>query len=135
MKLSPHPGAVLGVDPRAERDQRVDEAEVVESLGAQLARDAAHLVQALPDRVRYAAEGLRCQRRVAIRCSLGLDRHGSERLPDLVVELLRDTQPLGLLRSERRAGGVAPGALQPVEHGVERIREGSTFRAGRISPG
>ena len=77
LELAPDAKAALGVDPRAERDQRVDEAEVVERLRTQLARDAAHLVQAVTDGVGHAAQGLRRQRRVAVRRPLGLDRHRS----------------------------------------------------------
>ena len=128
LELSRDARAVLGVDARAERDQRVDEAEVVERLGTQLAGDPAHLVQALPDGVRHAAQGLRRQRRVAVRRPLGLDRHRGQRLPDLVVELPRDPQPLALLCGECRARGFAPGALEPVEHGVERFRQGLALR-------
>ena len=51
-------------DARAEGNQGVDESQVVERLGAQLACDPADLVQAFPDGVRDATKLARRQRRL-----------------------------------------------------------------------
>ena len=59
LKVALDAQAALLVDPRAERDQRVDQPEVVERLGTQLARDPAHLVEALADAVRDPRKLLR----------------------------------------------------------------------------
>ena len=75
------------------------------------------------------------QRRIAVRGPLGLDRDRGQGLADLVVELTRDAQPLGLLGSERCPRRLAPGALQSVEHRVERGREGLALGAARIDAG
>ena len=50
----------------------------------------------------------RRQLRVPVRGALGLDRHRREGLPDLVVELARHPQPLGLLCGERGARRLVP---------------------------
>ena len=52
-----------------------------------------------------------------------LEQDGGQRLADLVVQLLRDAQALGLVRRQHAAGGLALLALQPCEHLVERRRE------------
>ena len=58
------------------------------------------------------------------------EQHGGQLLADLVVELLRDPQPLGLLSFEHPPGGLATFGLQPVEHLVEGQRELARFRGG-----
>ena len=48
-----------------------------------------------------------------------LQHDPGQRLPDAVVELLRDPQPLALLRGQRAAHAVAALGLEPLEHLVE----------------
>ena len=111
-------------DAGAQRDQRVHETEIVERLRAQLARDPTYLVEAFADRMGDdGPERLRGLLGVPFGGSLCLDRHRGERLPDFVVQLARHPQALRLLGGERRPRGVVAGALQPVEHPVERVDE------------
>ena len=49
-----------------------------------------------------------------------LQDDAGQRLPDAVVELLRDAQPLALLRGERAGDAVAALGLEALEHLVER---------------
>ena len=50
-ELTQHPHGALTLHAQAQRDQRVDEPQVVERLRAQLAGDAANVVEAAVDRV------------------------------------------------------------------------------------
>ena len=52
-----------------------------------------------------------------------LQHDAGQRLADAVVELLRDAQPLALLRGQRAADAVAALGLEPLEHLVEGGRE------------
>jgi len=52
-----------------------------------------------------------------------LQQHRGQRLPDLVVQLLRDAQPLRLVRREDAARGLLPLLLEPGKHLVERQRQ------------
>jgi hypothetical protein len=135
LQLSSHLWPILGADACAERDQRVHEAEVVERLRSQLAGDASYLVETLSDRVGDPAQGVRRKLGIAVRGPLGLDGHGSECLPNLVVELPRDPQPLGLLCGERGARRLMASALKPVEHGVEGTCHGLALSAARVYSG
>jgi hypothetical protein len=122
---------LLRADARAERDQRVDKAEIVERLRPQLARDAAHLVEAVADRVGDAGQLLLRELWIAVGRSFGQQHDRGESLPDLVVQLAGDSRPLGLLRGERRPRRLAPGGLEPVEHRVEGVDErGALGRTG-----
>src|SRR5688572_25829930 len=102
-----------------ERRERALEAQILERLGPQPARDAADLLRAvtcgLAQLVELIAElvGDRGGQ------TLDLKHHAGQRLADLVVELARDPTPLALLHEQRATCTVAPLELQPVEHLVE----------------
>ena len=102
-----------------ELGQRADEAEVLEHLRPQLLRDPAHLLERLPDRLLRLVDVAACSAsRLGERVEL--EQHAGQHLADLVVQAARDPQPLGLLRRERAPAALAPLALEPVEHLVER---------------
>ena len=111
---------VLG-DALAEHEQRARQPEVVERLRPQPAGDPAHLLEA-------AARGLLRLQDARRGHGVGhvagdaaeLQHDAGQRLADAVVELLRDPQPLALLRRERAADAVAPLGLEALEHLVER---------------
>ena len=110
---------VVGRGRGAQRAQRALQAEVVEHLGAQLASDAAHVVEAAA----HGFAGGRELRRVVLAGAAGrvleLEDDAGEDLADLVVELARDPLALGLLREERFAPALAALVLEPVQHVVE----------------
>jgi len=56
--------------------------------------------------------------RLAFRAGQG-EQHRGQALADLVVQLLGDSQPLGLLRLERAARALAPFVLEAFDHLVE----------------
>ena len=99
----------------AQRAQRALQAEVVEHLGAQLAGDAAHVVEA----VAHGLAGRDELGGVVLAGARGrvleLEHDAGEDLADLVVQLARDPLALGLL------GRAAPGARS----------RGARSRAGR----
>ena len=75
--------------PRAERNQRVDQAQFVECLRPELARDASDVLEALLDHLCQLGEV------VALRAALpgsvlGAKRDRRQRLADLVVQLACD---------------------------------------------
>ena len=104
----------------AQRDQGVDETQIVERFRAQLAGDSANLVEAVADGIGDASELRRRRRGIARGGALGLERDGREGLPDLVVELPRDSKPFRLLGGQRSSGRFMARPLQAVEHRVER---------------
>ena len=111
--------AVLG-QLGAERDERGAQAEVVERLRAQPPHELADL---LDGRARRRLE--RAQRRAQLVGRRALERlelehDAGQRLADLVVQLARHPPALLLLGVERAPRAVAPLALEPVEHVVER---------------
>ena len=94
--------------------------EIVERLGAQPARDLAHLLEALAHRLARLLD-LAAHRRLRVeRRPLELQDDRGQRLADLVVQLARDPRALTLLRRQRPPRAVAPLALQPLDHLVER---------------
>ena len=114
----------------AQHRQGADESEVVERLGAELERDPADVLEAranafLDDR------DLVVERRL----HAGPDPSEAEQdrrqlLPDLVMQLLRDPQPFGLLAREHTPGGIAPLGLEPGEHLVDGERKLTRFDGG-----
>ena len=58
------------------------------------------------------------------------EQHRGQLLADLVVQLQRDAQPLGLLGLEHPAGGLAPLGLQAGQHLVEGERQLARLRGG-----
>ena len=120
-----HVDGELGVlrDAFAEHEQRARQPEVVERLRPQPARDPAHLLEAAACgllRLDHAGTG---QVVDVARHAAELQHDARQALPDAVVELLRDPQPLALLRGERAADAVAALGLEPLEHLVEGRRE------------
>ena len=112
----------------AERDQGVDQAEVVECLGSQPARDAAHVVDALPGRLCDLLERRLAVRGRGVGCALGLHCHRGQLLPELVVQLARDARTLLFLGGQCPADATAPLLLEAIEHAVERLGEGRHLR-------
>ena len=95
----------------AQDGERALEPEVVKRLGSQLDRDPPHVLEASANRALNLSDVVTQARRDA-----GLDPREPEQdrgqlLPDLVVQLLCDPQPLGLLR--RRAPCRSPPAAPP----------------------
>src|ERR671915_971595 len=99
-----------------ERDERGDETEIVEGLGAKLACDPADVVKARPRRLLGFAELVLQVGGGLLRQSTELEHYRRQRLTDLVVELLGDALPLGLLRLERVPAALVPLQLEAVEH-------------------
>jgi transposase len=120
LEAAPHREAGMGGELGGQRGEGADKAEVVQHAGAQAARDAAHLVQALPSRflrvAQICAQGLGSQ----VTRPLELEQDRGQALAYLVVQLLGDAAPLSLLCRQRACGAGAPLRLQPVEHLVER---------------
>ena len=114
--------AVVGGRRGAQRAQRALQAEVVEHLGAQLAGDAAHVVEAAAHGLAGRGELRRVGLAGPLRRVLELEHDAGEDLADLVVQLARDPLALGLLGQQRLAPALAPLALEPVEHVVEGRR-------------
>ena len=121
-ELAQHPHRALALHPQAERDQRVDQPQIVQRLRAQLAGDAADVVEAAVDRIDDLAQRLSLCGQLA-GGAFGAQGDGGQRLADLVVQLAGDAQPLGLLGGERTVGAVAPLGLDAVEHRVEGARQ------------
>ena len=111
----------LAADARAERDQRVDQPEIVERLGAQLAADPMDVVEAPQDGLRRSRSTPRPAATACSRRTLGAQGDGGQRLTNLVVQLARDPRPLALLRGKRPPAALAPLVLEPIEHRVERL--------------
>ena len=63
---------------------------------------------------------------------LAAQQQPGQQLADLVVQLARDAAALGLLRRQRTPAALAPLALEPVEHVVERLGQRRHLLAGRI---
>ena len=103
--LDVHVDLELGVlgDALAEHAQRARQAEVVERLRPQHARDPAHLLEAAAGRLLRLQHALARRLGHVARDAAELQHDAGQRLPDAVVELLRDAQPLALLRGQRAA--------------------------------
>ena len=69
--------------------------------GPQVARDRAHLLERRPRRLARLADPLRRLPGDARLRAVELQQHRGQRLPDLVVQLARDPQPLVLLSAQR----------------------------------
>jgi hypothetical protein len=114
--------AVLGEAGR-ERDQRAAQAELVERLRAQAARDVPQLLGA------FARELLDVgDRRVELGRrrppqAVELQDDPGQRLSELVVQLAREPAPLALLRGQRARRALPALKLEPVEHLVERVEQ------------
>ena len=93
--LAPHPHL---------RAQRGDEPVVVERRRAQLAREAEQLVHRLRREALGLGELLGELGRRALGGRREAQRHGRQRLVDLVVQVARDARALGLLRAQDRRG-------------------------------
>ena len=120
---------MLDLHPRATTElgcqlgERAAEAQLVEQLRTQLARDPAHLLE-------HPAHDL-LQLRELVPTIIGdrvheggePEQHPGQTLSDLVVQSLRDAESLRLLRLERAPAARHPLMLQPVEHLVERRDE------------
>ena len=111
----------LGVlrDPLAEDAQRARQAEVVERLRPQHARDPAHLLEAVARGLLRLEHPLAVRLRHVARGAAELQDDARQRLPDPVMELLGDAQALALLRGERTGDAVAALGLEALEHLVE----------------
>ena len=75
------------------------------------------------------------RRRRVVGDPLEVEQHRGQRLADLVVQLLGDPAPLGLLRRQRAGVARRPLGLQPVEHGVERPDQVGDRRVSGRRPG
>jgi len=103
-----------------QRRYRAGQAKIVEGLGAQLARDPADVLE---PQLHDLLDGFELRPRAvghAARDVLQLEQRRGQRLPDLVVQVLRHAQPLALLCVEHAPAGRAPFVLQAFEHVVER---------------
>ena len=93
-------------EPGGERDQRAAQAELVERLRTQAARDVAHLLRTLPRRLLHLGDGRLQLGRRRTGEAVELEHDPGQRLPELVVQLAREPPPLALLgcqRSQRAA--------------------------------
>ena len=80
----------MAVDARAHGDQGIDQAEIVERLGPELAPDAVHIREAALNRVGDLRQGRAPQGGLGvIRRPLRSQSDRGERLPDLVMEFAR----------------------------------------------
>ncbi len=105
--------------------ERADEPEVLEHLRSELARDAPHLLQRLPDRVLRLDELVAAVGGDRVGDGVQLEEDAREHLADLVVQAPSNSQPLCLLGGERAAPALVALGLQPVEHLVERVDDAS----------
>ena len=99
--------------------QRTHQAEVLEHLRPQLARDPPHLVERAAHRLARLVERVAMLRR-GVGDRVQLQQHPGQDLADLVVQVARDPDPLGLLGGEHTPAALLPFALEAVEHPVER---------------
>ena len=98
--------------------QRADQAEVLEHLRPQLARDPPHLVERAAHRLLGLVELVAMLGR-GLGDRVQLQQHPGQHLADLVVQVAGDADPLGLLGGEHAPAALLPFALEPVEHAVE----------------
>ena len=88
---------------------------MLEHLRPQLAGDSPHLVERAADRLLGLVD-LVAMRRAPLRRSSSVQQHAGQHLPDLVVQVAGDADPLGLLRGEHAPAALLALALEPVEH-------------------
>ena len=104
----------------AQRVERAVQAEVLERIGAQPPRDAAHLVEAGADGLLRVCEFATNLRRSPVDGALEDQQRDGQRLTDLVVQFAGDALALVLLRRQRGRACRRPLRLEPVQHRIER---------------
>ena len=129
--LPAHVDARAPAEAVAERRERARQTEVRERLRTQLAGDPAHVLEARAHGLLRVGELDAALAEASLRAA-ELEQHGGERLAHLVVQLLRDAQPLGLVGGEHAARRARALLLEALEHLVEGERELSRlgFRVG-----
>ena len=115
------------------------QAKLFERAGTELQRDSPNVGEALLDNPSHLGElGMLVPH--VLRRVLGPQRHRSQRLAKLIVQLARDPEPLSFLSGKDAPGALAPLGLESFEHLVERLRErqhlsARAFEAGGALPG
>ena len=128
-----HGDAGVALEPARQRGERAVQAELLQRVGAQPARDPPHLLGAVTRGLAQLLELVAQLLGDARGEPFDLQHHAGQRLADLVVQLARDPPALGLLDRQRLARAVTALGLEPVEHVVERLREGDDARvAGHV---
>ena len=131
IELAVDPQTLLTVHPPAQRDQRIHEPEVVERLGSEFAPDPPHVLEARERRFADVHQRIPLRGRLTRR-ALGPQRDRGQGLTDLIVQFAGDPDPLLLLGGQHAPAALAPLALEPVEHLVQRVGERMDLRTSRV---
>ena len=103
---------------RGQLGERADEPELLEHLGAQLARDATDLIESPTDRL-FCLADLVTLSGSALGDRAEVQQDAGEHLPHLVVQVASDADALGFLGGEDAPAALSALPLEPVEHMVE----------------
>ena len=128
-QLATHAHAALLSDPRGERDQGVDQPQIIERFGPELARDPSQVIEARLHRFGDLAQCL-LLRSALTSGPLGQQRDGGQGLADLIVQLAGDSRPLCLLCGQGAPRTLASLGLQAIEHRVEGLRQRDRLATG-----